>query len=133
VARVTILLGGCTAAVAVVPGVPATLLGLFAAGVCGARFTTASNTSLQLAAEPAYHGRVMALYSVLFVGTKGIGGLAAGWVAGSFGTRWGIAMGAAACLAAGTWARAALGRGTPGATTLERPPLADGAPATNPA
>jgi hypothetical protein len=114
-------------------GRAATLLGLFAAGVCGARFTTASNTSLQLIAEPAYHGRVMALYSVLFVGTKGIGGLAAGWVAGSLGTRWGIAMGAAACLGAGLWARTSLGRGTPEPTPLDRAPHADGTPATNPA
>ncbi|MGH9212541.1 MAG: hypothetical protein ACRD2C_17995 [Acidimicrobiales bacterium] len=65
--------------------------------------TTSSNAALQLEADAAFHGRVMAVYSMLFVGMKGVGGLVGGPIAG-VSPRAGIAVGAVACLAAALWA-----------------------------
>lgn len=94
------VLGLVMLAMAVVPGeVPAFVL-LAASGFGAALFNTASNSSLQRAARGEYHGRVMALFSAMFVGTKGIGGALAGGVSGAFGPRAGIAIGGAGCLGA---------------------------------
>ena len=50
-------------------------------------------------------GRVMALYSVVFLGSTPIGGPLAGWLAGSAGPRAGLVLGAVAAIVAalGAW------------------------------
>jgi MFS family permease len=96
--------------VAVVPGIPLTMVMLICSGIGAAIFNTASSTVIQLRASPEYHGRVMAMFSVLFVGTKGIGGAVAGLVSEGPGVRWSIAVGAVACLLLAVWARAASAR-----------------------
>ena len=45
-------------------------------------------------------GRVMALYSVVFLGSTPIGGPLSGWLAEVAGPRAGLLLGAAACLGA---------------------------------
>ena len=45
-------------------------------------------------------GRVMALWSVAFLGSTPIGGPIAGWVSETFGGRAGLLMGAVACFLA---------------------------------
>ncbi len=74
-------------------------------GGASVSFAAGVNSSLQLAVEPAMRGRVMALYSVVFLGSTPIGGPLAGWLAGAAGPRWGFAAGGVAALAAGmaTW------------------------------
>jgi len=96
--------------VAIVPGIPLTMVMLLCSGIGAAIFNTASSTVIQLTASPEYHGRVMAMFSVLFVGTKGIGGAVAGAVSEGMGVRWAIAVGAIACLLLAVWARAACAR-----------------------
>ena len=71
------------------------------AGATGIAFLSATMTALQLHSIPVMRGRVMALYSILFLGSTPIGGPLGGWIAQAFGTRWSIAMGAAAPLASG--------------------------------
>jgi MFS family permease len=93
--------------VAVVPGIPLTMVMLLCSGIGAAVFNTASSTVIQLTSSSEYHGRVMAMFSVLFVGTKGIGGAVAGIVSETAGVRWAIALGAAVCLVLAVWARAA--------------------------
>jgi MFS family permease len=93
--------------VAVVPGVPLTMVMLLCSGIGAAVFNTASSTVIQLASSSDYHGRVMAMFSVLFVGTKGIGGAISGVVSEVVGVRWAIAVGAVACLLLAAWARVA--------------------------
>jgi len=87
-------------AVGVVPGLPAAVVALAAAGAGAAMFNTASNSLLQLAARGAFHGRVMAIFSALFVGTKGVGGAVAGAVSSAFGARVGVVVGGCGCLGA---------------------------------
>lgn len=88
---------------------PLVLLLLAASGVAAAMFNTASNAVVQVAARGVFHGRVIAVYSTLFVGMKGIGGVAAGALAEQFGARRAIAVSALFCLAsavgAASWMR----------------------------
>ncbi len=66
--------------------------------------TTAScNTILQTVLPEALRGRVMALYTVAFLGTAPIGSLLAGALAARIGTPHTILAGAVGCLAAGAW------------------------------
>jgi len=69
-------------------------------GAASQTFMTAANGIVQLSSEPAVRGRVMALYMAIFMGGTPIGAPIVGWVADSFGPRWGIAVGAAAGFAA---------------------------------
>jgi len=68
-------------------------------------FSTAANTTVQLAAAPAMRGRVMALYLIVFLGGTPIGSPLIGWIAEVAGPRWslitgGIASALAAVIAA---------------------------------
>lgn len=66
--------------------------------------TTAScNTVLQTILPEALRGRVMALYTVAFLGTAPIGSLLAGALASRAGTPPTILVGALGCLGAGVW------------------------------
>jgi MFS family permease len=56
--------------------------------------------TLQLTADPPFRGRVMALWSVTFTGSTPIGGPIVGVTADSLGPRYGLGLGALACLAA---------------------------------
>jgi MFS family permease len=71
------------------------------AGATGIAFLSATMTSLQLGSIPAMRGRVMALYSILFLGSTPLGGPLSGWLAQRFDTRAAIWMGAIAALASG--------------------------------
>jgi MFS family permease len=87
-------------AMAVAPGLPLAFVLLGAAGVAVSMFNTASNALLQRNARGEFHGRVMAVFSALFVGSKGVGGAVAGAIGGTWGPRAGIAVGGFGCLAA---------------------------------
>jgi len=56
-------------------------------------FAQAANQRVQMGCDPAYRGRVMALYVLFFVGTTPIGALAVGWWAERFGPESSIWMG----------------------------------------
>jgi MFS family permease len=58
-------------------------------------------------------GRVMALYSILFLGSTPIGGPLSGWLAEQAGTRWSLMMGAVAAVISGAVVLAALRRREP--------------------
>jgi MFS family permease len=79
-------------------------------GAAGIAFAIAGNSTLQLEASARMRGRVMALYSVIFLGSTPIGGPVAGWIAQQFGSRAGLALGAVVAAAAGLWALVRLGR-----------------------
>jgi MFS family permease len=74
--------------------------------VVGAGFMVqmaATNTVLQTLVDDAMRGRVMAFYTMAFLGTAPIGSLFAGYVAQRVGTTITIAIGGAACLMSGAW------------------------------
>jgi MFS family permease len=61
----------------------------------------ATNTLLQVMAPDRLRGRVMALYSMMFIGMSPVGALLGGAVASKIGAPWTVAIGGSACLAAG--------------------------------
>jgi MFS family permease len=79
-------------------------------GAAAIAFPIAANSLLQLTSEGRMRGRVMSLYSVIFLGSTPIGGPIAGWVAERLGARAGLALGAVVALAAGAWLLAKMAR-----------------------
>ena len=58
-----------------------TLLGGLLCGFGLILYVASTNTLLQLTTEDRYRGRVMSLYTFMFIGTAPLGALAAGWIA----------------------------------------------------
>jgi MFS family permease len=94
----------CLAGVALAPNVPVACVALALTGATGFAFVTMASTALQLHADPAYRGRVMALWVFVYIGTTPIGSALTGWISGTAGARVAIGIGAVACLAAGVLA-----------------------------
>ncbi|MGW5353643.1 MFS transporter [Streptomyces sp. NPDC004031] len=101
-----------TAAAALRP-LPLELAALACVGASGTAFLATGNTTLQLVADPSYRGRVMALWSVTFLGSTPVGGPLVGLVAEHLGPRAGLALGAAACAIAALLGLLALSRVPP--------------------
>ena len=72
-------------------------------GASAVTFAAAINSSLQLAVEPEMRGRVMALYSVVFLGSTPIGGPLAGWLSEAYDPRVALLLAAVAGISA-AWA-----------------------------
>jgi MFS family permease len=96
--------------VAGAPTLPSQLLFLVPLGAASVTFAAGINSSLQIAVEPALRGRVMALYSVVFLGSTPIGAPLVGWLAQAAGPRAGLLAGAVAALGAGIVAHYAFSR-----------------------
>jgi MFS family permease len=79
-------------------------------GASAVTFAAAINSSLQLSVEPAMRGRVMALYSVVFLGSTPIGAPLAGWLSEAYDPRVALLLAATSGLAAAWAARVMLGR-----------------------
>jgi MFS family permease len=69
-------------------------------------FAAGINSSLQLAVAPEMRGRVMALYSVVFLGSTPVGGPLAGWLSQAYDPRVALLLAAAAGISAAWTARA---------------------------
>jgi len=70
----------------------------------GMMITMAStNTIVQTIIEEKMRGRVMAFYTMAFLGTAPIGSLLAGWVAERIGSEYTILAGGVGCILAGGW------------------------------
>jgi MFS family permease len=92
------------------PTLPLEVLALVPLGAASVTFAAGINSSLQLAAEPAMRGRVMALYSVVFLGSTPIGGPLTGWLSEAIDPRAGLVVAGAAGLVAALGARSAFAR-----------------------
>jgi MFS family permease len=79
-------------------------------GAASVTFAATINSTLQLAVAPEMRGRVMALYSVVFLGSTPIGGPLAGWLAQSYDPRVALLLAAASGLAAAWVARVSFKR-----------------------
>jgi MFS family permease len=99
------LFGVAQLVVAAAPTEGIQILALAPLGAASVTFAAGVNSSLQLAAQGPLRGRVMALYSVVFLGSTPIGAPLVGWLAQTAGPRAGLLLGAAAALAtaAGAW------------------------------
>jgi len=95
---------------AVAPSLPLQVLALVPLGAVSVTFAAGVNSSMQLAASPSMRGRVMSLYSVVFLGSTPIGAPIVGWLAEVASPRAGLALGGAAALLAAAGARVAYRR-----------------------
>ena len=92
-------------------------------GATGIAFIAMANGVLQTECEPAMRGRVMALFSVAFLGSTPIGGPIVGWVSQVLGPRAGLALGGIASVAAAV-AAVALFRRSPSQAPARTPTVA---------
>jgi MFS family permease len=109
--------GALLAAIAAAPTLALALAALVLMGAASTSFTATTNALLQLAAPSAMRGRVMALWSVVYLGSTAFGGPIVGWVSEHGGPRAGLALGALAAFATGACLlMAAPGEAAPRAT-----------------
>jgi MFS family permease len=94
-------------------------------GFFSTAFAATGNTTLQLTADPQFRGRVMALWSVTFTGSTPIGGPIGGPIVGvvadGFGPRYGLGLGAIACVVAAIIGTLAVRRVPPADRYARRP------------
>jgi len=80
-----------------VPSYPLFMLLLIPTGGAGILLATSCNAMVQLGAAPEMQGRVMALYTTVFVGCAPFGSLLVGWLGGAFSPRWALLAGGLMC------------------------------------
>ena len=105
-----VVLAALTAPLSLWVAAPLTYVLMPLLGGVSIAFAITGNSTLQLTATDRMRGRVMSLYSVIFLGSTPIGGPIAGWVGETLGARAGLALGAVVAAAAGLWALATLMR-----------------------
>jgi MFS family permease len=98
--RSSVLFGVLVLATALAPSAAVALVLLVGVGAASVSLMARGNATVQLASDPVMRGRVMALWLVAFMGTTPLGGPVAGWVSSTFGARWGLVLGVAACFVA---------------------------------
>jgi MFS family permease len=113
-----LVFGGLMAAVALAPTLVLAAVLIVFMGAASIGFIATANATLQLSAEPAMRGRVMALYAMAFLGTTPIGAPLVGAIAQWTNPRVALLSGAAATVVAAgllMWRhQAALRTGLPG-------------------
>jgi MFS family permease len=109
----SVWLGALTLALAAAPSYALAVAALVPLGAATVTFAASVNSALQLHVEPEMRGRVMALYSIVFLGSTPIGGPFVGWLAQAAGPRASLVVGGVAALLAGLAARAAFARAQP--------------------
>jgi MFS family permease len=119
--------GALALVAAAAPSLPLAVAALVPLGAATVTFAAGINSALQLSARPDMRGRVMALYSIVFLGTTPIGGPLVGWLSEVAGPRAGLVLSGAAALGAAAAARIAFARNHAARETLEH-----AAPASTP-
>jgi MFS family permease len=104
---------------AIAPTLAIEMLVLVLVGGAGIGFTAMANGVLQTETAPEMRGRVMALFSVAFLGSTPIGGPIVGWVSEQLGPRAGFWLGGIATLAVTTAAIFAVRRHRAGSSTTQ--------------
>jgi len=112
--------GATMLVLAAAPNVGATLPIVALVGVTSIAFMTATTAIVQVRADPRMHGRVLALQTILLIGTTPVGGPIMGAIADRVGARVPLVIGGAAALLAALFGAIA-GRGT-GEARAGRPP-----------
>ena len=102
-----LLFGGSVALVALAPNLLLAVMALLVVGFFSISFTSMANVTMQLNSRPEMQGRVMALWSMAFLGTTPIGGPLMGFIGQHAGPRVALGIaGGAAIAAAGLLAHA---------------------------
>ncbi|MGE5280978.1 MAG: MFS transporter [Chloroflexota bacterium] len=110
IAGAALAFGLVAALAALMPSLALEIPVLALLGASAVTFAAAINSSLQLSVEPQMRGRVMALYSVVFLGSTPIGGPLVGWLSQAYDPRLALLLAASAGLAAAGAGHVALGR-----------------------
>ncbi len=110
IAAAALAFGATALFAAAMPTIAFEVLALVGLGAAAVTFAAAVNSTLQLAVSPEMRGRVMALYSVVLIGTTPIGGPLAGWLAETYDPRVALLLAAASGLLAAWAARVSLKR-----------------------
>ncbi len=118
-----LLFGVAVLIAALMPNLILAVLAMVLVGMASINFTSLGNTVIQLESKPQMRGRVMAFWSITFLGSTTIGGPLVGWIGEHVDARWGLATGAIAALVAAAW----------GYATLRNEPLRSQEPRTSPA
>ncbi|MCL4393839.1 MAG: MFS transporter, partial [Chloroflexi bacterium] len=93
------LFGVTTLIASAMPTLLLSVVALALVGIFSILFTSLGNSILQLESEPQMRGRVMAFWSIAFLGSTAIGGPIIGWI-GEQEPRWGLAVGGLAAIVA---------------------------------
>jgi predicted MFS family arabinose efflux permease len=109
----TMVMGATTMAFALSGSYWLGLAMIFAVGFAQTVAGTGTQSSFQMAVEPAVRGRVMSIYSMVWRGTPAIGAIAVGWAAEFTGLTWAVAGAGAGCMVAWLWSRTLLARMAP--------------------
>ena len=96
--------GAVVIGVSVAPTYGIALLVIPLQGATNIVFATLVNSSMQLSSAPAMRSRVMALFTMAWIGTTPIGAPFIGWVAQTWSPRWALALGGATAVLAGALA-----------------------------
>jgi MFS family permease len=99
--RSAILLGGTVLVVSVMPSIWWAMVALPFTGAVSVTYIALANSVLQVNADPAMRGRVMALYTMAFMGTTPLGAPIIGAIADQLGPRVALQVGAAAAITGG--------------------------------
>jgi len=94
------LFGLCILLAAVMPTFQLELFALVLVGIFSISMVSISSVILQLKSEPNMRSRVMALWTVAFLGSTPIGGPIIGWIGEYFSPRWCLVTGGAAAISA---------------------------------
>jgi MFS family permease len=97
----SVVFGTSIAFAAAAPVLVSEFIALLLVGYASISFLSMGNSTLQLATDPQMRGRVMALWSVAFLGSTPIGGPLVGWITAVAGARVGLGVGALSCFLAG--------------------------------
>ncbi len=92
--------GVAEALLGVMPSYEAVVLLLVPVGVTALSFVIAANSSVQLGSDPAFRGRVMALYLMCFMGGTPVGAPLIGVLSDALGPRVGVAISGTVCAVA---------------------------------
>jgi MFS family permease len=108
VAMSSIAFGVAMLALAATPTIASAFPVALLVGCASVGFMASSTAVVQVRAQPAMRGRVLALQAIVFIGSTPIGGPLIGAVCDHFGARAGLLVGAVAAVAAGGWGWMAL-------------------------
>jgi MFS family permease len=92
-----------TVALALAPNTPTALIAALPLGFTSLMLISGTNAVVQLKADPAMRGRVLALVSMVFLGSTPIGGPLVGWVSQVLDARAGLLIGGVATGLATAW------------------------------
>jgi MFS family permease len=96
--------GAVVLAVSLAPTYAVALLIIPLQGATNLVYATLVNSSMQLSSAPQMRSRVMALFSMAWIGTTPFGAPLVGWIAQTWSPRWALALGGVTAIVAGALA-----------------------------